>query len=1085
MSLRKPKGDLRGLVVPFAELSTATVTATSQAGPKPGTATPSRSTPLALVTSGVLDAALSTVTVATSRPGGVGSATLRWKSDGDASLRNWDPPMRIAGFQFIDRSTTAGKYKRPHAVRMPGTGMAVAVVTDASNTVTCWRQGLRDLWSSSTVEDTGDDTVACLCPLPSGRLLCFYVAATEAGASTSQIRLAVSDDGGATWTANATDCLATPLSKASDKYLRIRAAAIGTRISVLLWEQDTTDTIYQYVSATEGGTLEVVETVSTANYGAPDMCAYNGRIYIGMIRYDSTRTFSSYYPTFLKMTSPSQPLSSISEVSAMSDVAGNVMEWGAVGGGIFTSWELAILADDDGDLWIYGVDFDAAATQEVMVRHSSDDGATWAQNGASSHHALGTTVHWTGDTAHALKDICVCPERGRALMLSRSVTSTTADDSLLLLALGGWTSVGAPEDVTVARRAGVAGYDVTWIPLAKPSSYGGGTWTETTIGAPTATLGTQGMTLAAAAGESIYYTATPTLTAPAADGLFAEFHVDANTDTWRQELRISDGANDYTARVEVTSTAITLTDVNGASTIATASLTGSDGVAVHIALDKPSGAWAGNNGRVRVWYRQDGPYTGAVVLYGTRQDRLWTQLGTSSALTAGAATTARVRFGCVVAAGAASGIYRFAAYSPGLYTAGNIAGSSTGTTRGRLLSSAVAPMHLLGGLRVHGVGGPTTQGDTWSVPSGYSYPATALDPRTTPSPRRGWRATGATQQDITWTGLDLGWRTGDLLAVLLVGANFPTCTLYRDSGAANKVMDMSLKTSSMAFTRSRGLITPAAGGTALPFYAHEDVLAGASVDLGGGDIRKVAGNVAGAWMASGGPGSYASTRLELESYDAGDAASGTLDLWMPGGLFIVESLQATDTLMLRIPATTTADGEIRLSKVVIGRLRPFGLQYSRGRSRTWAPNQERTQTRSGGRYARLNGPTRPAVTISWQDGIDTSGLHTLTSAPDHITLGYTSADAIAAPADTARTLAGIVAEIGASVPCVLVPAIKQQAAATTATTPIGILNPEGYMYGTFAGDSIQIDAIPTFMGDELADPSEVVRTGSILFELEV
>jgi hypothetical protein len=194
---------------------------------------------------------------------------------------------------------------------------------------------------------------------------------------------------------------------------------------------------------------------------------------------------------------------------------------------------------------------------------------------------------------------------------------------------------------------------------------------------------------------------------------------------------------------------------------------------------------------------------------------------------------------------------------------------------------------------------------------------------------------------------------------------------------------------------------------------------------------------------------------------------------------------STDELMLRIAAQDTAENYFTLGTLLIGRVRWFGRQYSRGRSLGFVPAYELSETRSGARQVRALGPTRRTVEIAWDDGIDTSQMNNLPTEPDYWTLGYTGADAVAAPTDTASTLAGIISTTqGATTPVVLLPAVKQQGSAP-GTNGIRMIDPERSMYGRILNDTLRIDADPAVMGDELRSPGEMVKVGSVRIEEEV
>jgi hypothetical protein len=572
-----------------------------------------------------------------------------------------------------------------------------------------------------------------------------------------------------------------------------------------------------------------------------------------------------------------------------------------------------------------------------------------------------------------------------------------------------------------------------------------------------------------------------------------EAHVLVTSGTASIEARICDGTNGYVVRVDATTTGVDLRDVTAGTSIGTATVDCTLGVVIRIALGKASGAWSANVGKVRAWVRLEGPYTGGVFNYGPRQDREWTSIGTSSTVQSTALATNRIRWGAVSLP--CTSTWRWFVFTAGRETAGNILSSAAGTARGHLVTPAGSPVHLVDGLRVHGVDGPTVAGDTWTTTADFSYPVKAINPAVSPSPRRVWRSTLDTvQQDIILTGVDLGARSGDLYGLYLAGCNWKTATLYRDSTGTNKVcdIDLSAQLTGMDFVRNRGMVYPVSGaGVGMPFYASAQRMVGATVEytstLAGNPIvvRTVAGNTGGAWIAATAVGSYASTRFELESYESTDPTSGLLTLRMPSAVILFDALVGTNTLMLRIPAQVTPDDYMTIGTMIVGRVRLFGRQYSRGRGLTFTPAYELSETSSGTRRARALGPTRRAMEMSWDDGVDTSGLNTPGTAPDYYGLGYAGADGLTAIADTGRTLAGIIAQTeGAVLPVVVLPAIQQQASAP-GTTGIQLLNPEAHLYGRIMTETLRVDSDASVRGQELRDPGEMVQISTVIVEEEL
>ena len=1094
MAKTPPAGDLRGVLVPEGGTLTATYTATSQAGPRGGPVVPDQTTGLLLHASGTLDAQSEaaqggTMGITTLTGGNVGTAAIRWAFAGD-TLRSWDPPVMISGWEYIDRTTTASRYVAPHVIRRASTGLPVVVVTKNTNDVVVNYADSRGIWTAATVEATSAQTRACLVDLPSGRLLALYVVA--ASSSSTQVRMSYSDDDGATWTTGASSALVNAITVASSAVVRIRAVYLAGQISMLIHYVDTgVDKVYQYASSDGGAHFVTLGIVGIEARGYPDMIASQGSIFVALLRYDATFSPVTIQPWVYRLSSASQPLSSIEGVEAATGAGAEV--FGTYAGTAFTAGELALLAMDDGTLYVYGVDFAGTGTGEVITRVSIDRGATWDHNWRNSHGDVnGTVVHFSGINTTAWRDLSVAPERGRAIMAHATIGTSTNDYTSLAAAyLGGWSTVGMPAPGSQEAWE-VAGWDDTYVPIDLPDD-SGPTWTRTFAGGATEALGSGGLTVTTT--TTGYYQATPVTTGYEADGVILEYAVVVTSGTINTELRISDGTNGYVVRVDATTTGVDLRDVGAfpAVSIGTVTVDCTKGVVIRIALAKAAGAFSTNVGKVRAWVRLEGPYSGGVVNFGPRQDREWTSIGTSSTVTSVATATNRIRWGSVNIASAST--WRSFLFTAGRETAGNNLDSAAGTSRGHLVTPAGSPVHLVDGLRVHGVDGPTVAGDTWTTTADFSYPVKAINPAVSPSPRRVWRSTNDTvQQDIILTGVDLGARSGDLYGLYLAGCNWKTATLYRDSTGTNKVcdVDLSAQLTGMDFVRNRGLVYPVSGaGIGMPFYASAQRMVGATVEytstLAGNPIvvRTVAGNTGGAWVAATAVGSYASTRLELESYESTDPTSGLLTLRMPSAVILFDALVGTDTLMLRIPAQVTPDDFMTVGTMIVGRVRLFGKQYSRGRGLTFTPAYELAETRAGTRRARALGPTRRAMEMSWDDGVDTSGLNTPGTAPDYYGLGYSGSDGLTAIADTGRTLAGLIAQTGGAVlPVVVLPAIKQQASAP-GTTGLQLLDPEAHLYGRIMTESLRVDSDASVRGQELRDPGEMVQISTVIVEEEL
>lgn len=792
MAKQQPKGDLRGLVIPARAFADASYTASTQASPYAGPVVPDQVTGLVLHSSGDLDTALpasqgDTLELETLNGGNVGDAALRWRFLGE-SMRSWEPPLLQSGWEFIARSTVASRYRHPHAVRRAKTGLlAVAVIYNDSD-VRVYTQSKYGKWTSSTVASVGSTTRASLMELPSGRLVCIYT--VPSGSARTQVRSAYSDDDGATWTTGNSAGFESGLEYACSDVLRIRVSMLNGQVLLLVWVQYVYDFIIQYSSNDGGNNFSFIEMLTPVQKSHPDICVMGGSLYVAYIGYDSSA--GSLFPYVRKLASCSQPLSSAFEVSAEGGSPGTAAP-GTWTGLTVSAGDCTIAASDEGLLYMFTTDFGTAGTnpRETLVRISTDAGKTWSYNHRNSHgYSDGANIAYSGSAAACFRDLHAVPERGRMVLFHSPQTNpggvATNFTSLCASYLGGWTTV--PLADPSGARFEIAGWDWTYTPFDLPADMGA-TWATTLTGAATQAIGSDGLTITVAVPDTLYYSTAPVTTGYEDQGMVSEFHVLVTTGSVRAEMRISNGVNDYTARLVFGTAQIALIDANAGTTIATLAIDCTVGVVVRFALDKSSaGGWAANVGRVKAWAREDGPYTGAVINHGPRQDRVWTQIGTSSTLQAGVQTTNLLRFGKTVVGTAGTATFRGVFWSAGRETGGNITTGSA--SRGHIVPAVGSPMHLTQGYRVAGIDGPTVGGDTFQTAAAWEYPASAINPFVSPSPRRRWRSTrDNVAEDITISGVDLGAFGGDLWACYVAGANWRTATLYRDTGAVNKLLD--------------------------------------------------------------------------------------------------------------------------------------------------------------------------------------------------------------------------------------------------------------------------------------------------------
>lgn len=1072
MALNQPDHDLRALLLPW-DMRAATMTASTSAAPRPGIPVPASSSSLSVSMSGVPSKGEKWI-AATSRAGvpePVGG-TFRVSQAVGEDWRDWDPPTSISGFEFIDRSTTTGKWSKPHAARLLD-GRPIVVAVKDSEEVWCWYQSAEGVWSSVSIEDTGAATCACVDVLPSGVVLCWYV--RQVATSTCQVRLARSDDSGATWTIVSARCLQVPIIAGSSDIQRLRCKWVNGGAVMLAWSSaGSNDSWWQWGSSDGGRTFYEVAADQSATRGAPDIAVRNGEIYIAWVERDTALTNSTLVPKVYRIVSPGTNFTTVEPVTAVD--TSEVWEWGVYSGGRLTSAELAMMIDDDGVIYLYGVDFDATSAREVRVSWSYDGGATW-DGPISQPEAV-----WSGlDTSTYPYDLAVVAERSRGVLFHRFAANPgNADDSLCATYLGGWTTRALPWLVAYPYDRGVTGWDVTWLPFDEPDNTGT-TWARNPTGSPTSTLGVNGLTISQGSGDTLNYTAAPATGSGDGYGIMATVELPAITSgTGHIDVEISNATNGYRVRVSWAvsglSLVVTLRDREANVDLDSDSITLASGVEVLLIVQHPTADWTTNSGHVRCAYRSTSGSSGP------SPDKQWTNLTGSTTLQSGAITSNLITVGCL--SGTAAMTFSRIQYSQGSSILDDTVARDGFPTRGRTWCPPTSPAYVgRYGHRISAVGGPSDVGEVWTAEAAYDYPVAALDPFAHPSPSRKWRSTSTSQTDITWSGVDKGLIAGDLVGVYIQGANFATCALYADTSASTKIADIDLKMATgLGFTRTRGVIYPTgSAGTAATMFFPENALAGCWWQFSvGGTARKIKGNTAGSFGGSGSAAtSYQRVRIELEEWDGADSASGTGGILWSDRVFVVTDIAtSTDTLMLRIGSQVAGDGAAYFEAGVatVGRVWLMGAQYSWGRTVEVDSGIELTETPGGQR--RMSRPRLPrrAVEFAWIDGLDTSDIYG-TSPPDYMTLGYTSAPPAAVRrADLPTAIHGLLASAVPEAPVVYVPQIVQSATAPTATAPWRVVDPTRLLYGWIETVTHRID---TVIGNEFADPGEVVRMGTM------
>ncbi|MBM4369204.1 MAG: hypothetical protein FJ102_23520, partial [Deltaproteobacteria bacterium] len=501
------RASYRALLVPDPRIDWAawssSLSTLTQAGPRPGVPEAQQDTDMVLDASGD-QAASSSIRLrclGAGMPGPeAGRATHAWKNEADASTRwrGWEGALAIAGWEALEYTTTAGKWRNPHAITLDDGAILVAV-TKTSRYVRAWsRDPSTGIWTESGIYDHGvayaADAHPTLLQLPSGRVLCFFLVEAT---GESQVRMWYSDDRGATWTQGQRACLVSALDTTVYTPRKLRVAHANGQVLLVAWVTDTSlavdDILLQWASSDLGARFSLVDTWAGADeesQGAHvDIAVRNETFVVGYLRQDAGAP-TELVPYVRAISSAYTPLSSAEAILAQH--TSNPMRWGQVTGTAVSAGRLALWCDQDGVLFAAGLDHLAGggALREGYIARSQDGGLTWSTPGGGSAPGWGGTW-WNGqDASTHPSQLTGCAQGGRQVIVHNFDASPgTADDSLCAAYVGGYSTVCLPPRSEMSKPHDHAGWERTWLPYDLPQNTGG-IWTLATTGAPAITLDT-------------------------------------------------------------------------------------------------------------------------------------------------------------------------------------------------------------------------------------------------------------------------------------------------------------------------------------------------------------------------------------------------------------------------------------------------------------------------------------------------------------------------------------------------------------------------------------------------------------------
>lgn len=723
--------------------------------------------------------------------------------------------------------------------------------------------------------------------LPSGRLVLFT---TEFSYSATVSYY--SDDNGATWTL---------LSKNVCVGGSWTAEVVGDIIVMLNTAPGVSAAPVVYVSRDGGATATLIGTFAATCVDIRT-CVHNGRVIVASHSATSTDIIA---------VSPGGL-----DTVLTTDAGAN---W---------SGQQAIVARDDGTLWVFGVGSSAANKLDIKASVSNDGGLTW--------YTYADPILDCEDTPAAapIYQIDGCMWKGQLVLGMQTTADTGSDNNCLFLGLGGWSTI---TDRSVSMTADGAVYSHSYVPIDVPVAFG---WTATSFGTGGTLTNQNYLQLVCTPGNNQYWTAPTAVWNPAAgDSRRARFRIKVNSGSHtgggpELSFNISDGANTTQIMLKFGTATTRITNVSG-STIADVTVDQTGWVEWFVAMHHDSPA---TKLRASVWYKPD-------------STDVWVQAFADDQQAEAVGTTNTLRMGSI-----AGGVSDFEIAYLGIADDDNSMApgfTSPDDLNGRPLSS-LHDFYLTSGIHLGAYGNGGIAGDTYTAATRYTYGPERVWSDLRPSSR-----TQSQQDNVTWSvTFDAGATAlfrGNFAAAF--GTNMRTARWQMnatDSWGAPSVdaaLDATLSTFTVgAGVRGVGYLGP----TVSPNWrAHQW--------RSNGDSRR--------YFIEVNSVSYEITdndedRIYVDGVDFG-ASSGTATLYgdrMAGtftfGLYRYARFAVTS-------GQQTADDVYRLGTPIVGKQWTPNQLYDNGFVDRIEPNVTTTDAENGSSISYRRGPAIDTLSIQW------------------------------------------------------------------------------------------------------------------------
>ncbi|MCP4915434.1 MAG: hypothetical protein GY913_00795 [Proteobacteria bacterium] len=594
----------------------------------------------------------------------------------------------------------------------------------------------------------------------------------------------------------------------------------------------------------------------------------------------------------------------------------------------------------DGRAYTYWV---LSAAGHVHVSESLDAGATWTRYIVAANYFGSAQVY--PDTLRATV------VESQVYVQHQHTSNLNTHTSVWWMVFGGWSQVQLGP---LGEYRG--GYGGTASRVYTPYELPGTTvWTLTTSGG-TEAVAAGYLRNTTGGATSIDYSRTGWGASTSLECHWAINEYDgpgnaSGTDGAFVRLTPSTGVNDYDVEVRIGNANYDVYDLNAAASLGTGTVDTTGGLEWRFEI---------NAGDVTVWHRTQGA-------------SIWTKSVDAVAALAAAGTTERIRWGCRNNVAVCDW-----AFLQGPHTDADLYFDGTDSL-GRELPAQGRGVAIpdvgtsVGPARLSAVGVAAMAGQEWTHTPRYDYPASAVFPDLSPSPRVEHRQTGTTELIYGW---DFGRTThmGRVIGLYIGRTNVRTWVIESSATAvawSNRgTLDLATGWTGLAYQLAGDLVRPLAtgGGSsgAWPLEAAE--LMGSIVTFAGGESRYIDDNDAGVWKDGGTAATDLLPRVRMAAADGSEAGASLLIQRHSGAVVFHAPTTGMEHRYWRIRAAASqvipqTDDGYRVGSVVFGEVVPFGDRLDFGWSDTHDENYRSTTSGRGTEQRSKEGPVPRSWTL--------------------------------------------------------------------------------------------------------------------------